>query len=99
VLTHDPVKHPTVYDVYSQRKPFMVAETGSVEDTTSPGRKGQWLRNAGATIPIDVSNVRGLTYFDVDVAATENVNWRLDTSQPSLDGFRSLALDPFFNTR
>jgi len=99
VLTHDPVNAPTVYDVYSQRKPFMVAETGSVEDPTLPGRKGQWLRSAGARIPTDISNVRALTYFDVDVSATENVNWLLDTSQASLDGFRTLAVNPFFNTR
>jgi hypothetical protein len=99
LLTQDPVNAPTVYDVYSQRKPFMVAETGSVEDTATPGRKGQWLRNAAAKIPADVSNVRGLTYSDFDATATENVNWRLDTSQSSLDGFRTLALDPFFNTR
>jgi hypothetical protein len=58
-----PVNAPTVYDVYSQRKPFMIAEVGSVEDPTSPGRKGQWVRSAGA------------------------------------DGFRTLAINPFFNTR
>ena len=98
LLTHDPVRYPTIYDLYSERKPFMIAETGSVEDTTSPERKGQWLRNAATTIPTAVSNVRGLTYFDVDVSATENVNWLLGTSQSSLDGFRTLALDPFFNT-
>jgi hypothetical protein len=27
------------------------------------------------------------------------VNWRLDTSQSSLEGFRDMALDPHFNTR
>jgi hypothetical protein len=99
LLTHDPVWAPTVYDVYSQRKPFMIAEFGSVEDTALPGRKGQWFENARAKIPTYVANVRGATYFDIDVSATENVNWRLDTSQSSLDGFRALALDPFFNTR
>jgi Glycosyl hydrolase family 26 len=99
LLTHDPVVAPTVYDVYSQRKPFMIAEFGSVEDTALPGRKGQWFENARAKIPTDVAKVRGATYFDLDVSATENVNWRLDTSQSSLDGFRALALDPFFNTR
>jgi hypothetical protein len=37
LLTHDPVRAPTIYDVYSQRKPFMVAEFCSVEHTASPG--------------------------------------------------------------
>jgi hypothetical protein len=66
VLSSDPVKYPTVYDVYSARKPFMVAETGSVEDTVSPGRKGQWFRNASDRIPTRRANVRALSYFDVD---------------------------------
>jgi hypothetical protein len=87
----------TVYDRYSQTKPFMVAEWGSVEDATTPGRKGQWFRNFEAKLS-QFPNIRALTYFDVDLTDVEHVNWRLDTSQSSLDGFRELALDPALNT-
>jgi hypothetical protein len=44
-------------------------------------------------------NLRGINYFDVDLTRTEGFNWRLDTSSSALEGFRDLALDPFFRTR
>jgi hypothetical protein len=31
------------------------------------------------------------------LTATEGVNWRIDTSQASLNGFKQLAQDPFFH--
>jgi hypothetical protein len=49
-------------------------------------------------IKSDFPNLRGLIYFDLDMTATAGVNWRLDTSQASLDGFRALAQDAYFNT-
>jgi hypothetical protein len=33
----------------------------------------------GRENPAEVANVRALTYFDVDLTATESTNWRLDT--------------------
>jgi hypothetical protein len=99
VLSSNPALYPTIYDRYSQSKPFIVAENGSVEDPSMPGRKGQWFRNARDMIPTGLPLIRAVTYFDLDLTPTENVNWRLDTSQSSLAGFRDLALDPFFNTR
>jgi hypothetical protein len=99
VLSHDPVKYPTIYDRYSAQKPFMLGEDGSVEDPLSPGRKGQWFRNARDQIKSCCPNLRGINYFDVDLTRTEGFNWRLDTSSSALEGFRDLALDPFFRTR
>ena len=99
VLSYDPVKYPTIYDRYSTRKPFILGESASVEDPLVAGRKGQWFRNARSEISSRLQNLRGFTYFDIDLTQSENFNWRLDTSQSSLDGFRELARDPFFNTR
>lgn len=99
VLSHDPVNYPTIYDVYSERKPFILGENGSVEDPLSPGRKAQWFRNAREQIKTCCPNLRAISYFDVDLTATEGFNWRLDTSSSALEAFRELALDPFFNTR
>jgi hypothetical protein len=93
------VKYPTIYDRYSAQKPFMLGEDGSVEDPRSPSRKGQWFRNARDQIKSCCPNLRGINYFDVDLTRTEGFNWRLDTSSSALEGFRDLALDPFFRTR
>jgi hypothetical protein len=80
-------------------KPYMVAETGSVEDPLTPGRKAQWHRDARAAIKLRFPYLRGFLYFDVNMTLSQGVNWRLDTSQSSLEGFREMALDPHFNTR
>jgi chitodextrinase len=88
-----------IHDKYGPVKPYMVAETGSVEDPLTPGRKAQWHRDALAAIKLRFPSLRGFVYFDVDMTRGYGVNWRLDTSQSSLEGFRDMALDPHFNTR
>lgn len=88
-----------LHDVYGPRKPFAVFETGSVEDASQPGRKGQWHLRALASLKNDFPYLKAFLYFDVDMSASGGPNWRLDTSQSSLDGFRTLAQDSHFNTR
>jgi hypothetical protein len=85
--------------VYGPSKPFMIGETGSVEDPSMPGRKGRWHLNALASIKNDFPHLKAFIYSDFDTGGSEGTNWRLDTSQSSLDGFRTLARDPYFNTR
>jgi glycosyl hydrolase family 26 len=84
---------------FRNRKPYMVAETGSVEDSYTWGRKGDWMKNALSSIKTDFPGLRAFLYFDCNVTTTEGVNWRVDTTQPSMDGFKVLAQDPYFNTR
>jgi hypothetical protein len=99
VLSHDPVNYPTMYDIYSPRKPFATFETGSVEDTASRGRKGQWLRNIRDQVPTCCQRLRGIVYFDMDVSRTEGFNWRLDSSASALEGWRDLVRSAFFDTQ
>jgi Glycosyl hydrolase family 26/Bacterial Ig domain len=89
----------SLHDVYGPKKPFMIAETGSVEDPSMPGRKGQWFLNALASIKNDFPHLKAFMYSDFDTSASDGENWRLDTSQSSLEDFRTLARDPYFNTR
>jgi hypothetical protein len=89
----------TAYQVYSPIKPFMAAESGSAEDPQQPGRKGHWFRSMRDRIPVCCPNLRGITYFDVDTSPEGGPNWKLNTSQSSLEGWRDLALSPFFRTR
>jgi hypothetical protein len=84
---------------FRNRKPYLVAETGSLEDLFTPGRKGQWMRNMRDAIKTEFPGLRMLLYSDFDLTTTEGVNWRVDTSQSSLDGFTALARDAYFSTR
>jgi hypothetical protein len=75
-------------------KPFMVGETGSVEDPNTPGRKGQWMVDMGNYAKTYMPGLYALVYFD---ATYSTGNWTLDSSTSSLDGFKSFANDPYFN--
>jgi hypothetical protein len=99
IFHHGGAAVPSVEQDFRGRKPYLVGETGSIEDTTTAGRKGQWMLNMRNRIKSDFSNLRALLYYDNDMTATQNVNWRLDTSQSSLEGFRALAQDAYFRTR
>jgi len=83
---------------FRNRKPYLVAETGSLEDASTPGRKGQWMLQMRSAIKNQFPGLRMLLYFDVDLTTREGVDWRVDTSSSSLDGFRTLARDSYFNT-
>ena len=99
ILSFPSANPPSIYDTYSARKPFMTAETGAEEDPDQAGRKGQWFAEAKDDIKANYPALRAFVYFDVDVRPSEPFNWRLTTSQSSLDGFKALATDPHFNTR
>lgn len=75
------------------RKPFMVAETGSVEDPNTPGRKGQWMIDMGNYAKTYMPDLYAIVYFDLNGTGAYN----LDTSTTSMAGFRSFASDPYFN--
>jgi hypothetical protein len=85
----------SLHDYFGLHKPIMFTETGSVEDPSAPGRKGNWFRDLGSTMKNDLAYGRAVVFFD---QSTSNYDWRIDTSQSSLDGFRDLAQDPYFNT-
>jgi hypothetical protein len=76
------------------KKPYMVTETGSVENSTTPGAKGQWMMNMGNYAKTYMPDLYALVYFD---QAFSNAGWNLDSSTSSMDGFKSFANDPYFN--
>lgn len=75
------------------RKPYMVGETGSVEDPSVPGRKGQWMLGMRDYIKSYMPDLYALVYFDLNF---NGVAWNLDSSTSSLDGFKALMQDPYF---
>jgi hypothetical protein len=85
--------------VYGPRKQFAVFETGSVEDPKTPGRKGQWLLNALASIKNDFPRLKALIYSDFDTSATGARTGGWTPRPPRSTRSRILARDPHFNTR
>jgi Glycosyl hydrolase family 26 len=70
----------------AQGRPFMIAETGSLEDPADPSRKANWFRSAVdwlATQP----NITALVYFN----AAPRYPWWADSSPASLDAYRALG--------
>jgi Glycosyl hydrolase family 26 len=94
IFRHTP--RVALHDVYGRRKPFMIAETGSVEDASRPQRKANWHRNALASIKRNFRHLKAFIYMDLKL---DGFDWRLNSSPSSLDGFRALARDRYFNTR
>ncbi len=80
-----------VYDAYADRKPVMVAETGSTEHG---GSKADWLLEARAAVQREFPSIAALVYFNYDHGGYD---WELTSSAAALDAFRSLAADPHFN--
>jgi hypothetical protein len=89
----------SVYNDYVNRKPIMVAETASAEDPNIPGRKGDWMKNIAGDVPMKMPGLKALVYFNVHVSDPNTPDWRIWTSQSSVDGFRALAQSTFFHTR
>ena len=76
-------------------KPFMLAEFGSAEHDDDPLAKGAWFDEARVALSRgEFPNLKALVYFD---SRPSECDWRLDTSQASLDGFRRLAADPYLS--
>jgi beta-mannanase len=79
-------------------KPFMLSEFGSRENDLDPLAKGQWFRDALATLKAGTfPKLKALVYFDSNRA--HECDWRIDTSPASLAGFRRLGSDPYLNPR
>jgi hypothetical protein len=80
---------PSIYSDYLH-KPFMVAETGACE---RGGDKAAWIDGARAAIKSRFPNVRAFVWFDQERAC----DWRVTSSPGSLNAYRRMAADPFFN--
>jgi hypothetical protein len=76
-------------------KPAVIAEWGSVEDPSSPGRKAHWISAAAATMQA-WPNLKGSAYFDAP-SSTPSCVWNLDSSASSMAAFTSLGSQQWFN--
>lgn len=67
-------------------KPLIISETGSNE---VGGSKAEWIRTGFIkTIPQRFPRVTGVIWFNKE---QDGINWRIDSSQTSLEAFREVA--------
>jgi hypothetical protein len=71
-------------------KPMVIGETGSAE---SGGDKAAWIRDAYLDeAPSRFPRIKAVIWFHKDQTGDkENTNWRVDTSQASLDAYREAS--------
>lgn len=78
-------------------KGLMLLEFGGYEDPAVTGRKAQWFRDAQALFKQPGwEQFKAILYFNTAQPPFPNCQWWIDTSQSSLEAFRSLANDPFY---
>lgn len=82
-----------IYDLYSTRKPLMIAETASVD---RGGRtKADWT-TALATWVEQHPAFGAVVWFDTDTHYHYHEKWRVDTDVRSLAAYVAMARDPHF---
>jgi len=75
-------------------KPLMLAE---VNTTDRGGDKAQWYRDMFTIqIPNNFPKISAVIIFNEDRTPSENVNWKIDVSQESLDVFKSAVNSPLY---
>lgn len=82
------------YDWASQRgKPLMIAETASMEDPASPGRKAQWILDAAGWVEQHPA-IKAWVYFSS--VSPRGYAFQLSTSAASTAAFAQVANTPYF---
>lgn len=82
----------------SRNKPIMIGETGVME--RNPGEKSDWMRNMATTLKTNYTNIRAVVYWDMTwTNGGLTFPFKVDTTPESLSTWRSIAADPYFNTR
>ena len=78
----------------NQTKPLMIPEFGTVEHPSNPSRKPEWINAFRSTIKNSYTKVHLIAYLDT--AGAKGCNWRLDSSAQTLDAWRQMGQDPYF---
>ena len=90
----------------SRPKPIMIGEYGAQEQREDPTAKPEWMRHAHDTLMNKpktadcrhcgaFSDVAAIVYFDVDYGS--HGDWRIMSSDPTLQAFKEASDDPWFH--
>jgi hypothetical protein len=78
----------------ARHKPLMIAETGTMEDPSSPGRKAHWYRNTLRRLKA-WPRIKAYVYFNS--VSPKGYDFRATTSWSALKAFRRLATSRYAN--
>jgi hypothetical protein len=79
-----------IYRDYAGKKPLMLPETSSAE---VGGNKAMWINEMHAQLKTTYSEIKAVVWFDID----KETDWRVDSSPETLEAFRDMVQDPWFN--
>jgi hypothetical protein len=79
------------YRRFADRKPMMIGESGSAEQG---GSKAAWILQAGDQMSSAFPNIAAYVWFN---KVDQNVDWRVNSSQASLDAYRELGGRSYFS--
>ncbi len=93
-IQFDELLQPGLAFARARNKPLAIPEFGSAEDPENPNAKGDWMRNAAATLnsPEIASEILFSAWFDVTApgGAWPNCVWDHDSSFETFEGFNDL---------
>jgi hypothetical protein len=80
-------------------KPLMVGEYGVLEPSSPPDHKPNWVNAARAALKFDLPAIAAVVYFNSAGNDNNGVfrDWRVNTSEASLQAFQLMGADPYFN--
>jgi beta-mannanase len=78
--------------------PLAVAEWGSSEDPSQPGRKAQWITDAQQVFKQPAyERFVAISYWSAVSHEYAGCSMRIDTSTSALNAYKTMANDPFFS--
>jgi hypothetical protein len=83
----------SVYRRYASRKPIMIGESASAEQG---GSKAAWILQAGNQMRDNFRSVAAYVWFN---HADQGVDWRVNSSQSSIDAYRQLGSRRYYRAR
>ena len=87
-----------VYNDYKDRKPILIAETGSVESPGDDGtRKAIWFTDSATSLEHSMPSIAAYVYFNMD--RRPHGDFLIGTTEKALEGFRmAFAQNRYFVT-
>jgi beta-mannanase len=79
------------YRRFADRKPMMIGESASAEQG---GSKAAWILQAGDQMSSTFRNIAAYVWFN---KVDQNVDWRVNSSQASVDAYRELGRRAYFS--
>lgn len=79
------------------KRPVMIAEMGTVEESSGPNAKAAWITDAFLTaIPHNFPHIKAVLYFD---SKGHNYTYPLDSSPAALAAYNEVVSNPYYQAK